>query len=321
MTAIPPTMRAAANDRFGPPDVLQIHSAPVPEIGPGEVLVAVHTAGVGSWDLEIRDGWWPYGKPNFPLILGTDGSGTIAAAGSRIRRLRVGEQVYAFSMPNPKGGYYAEYIAVKAEYVAPIPRGLDLTQAGAIPAIGLTALQGVDDALKLKPGERILIHGASGGLGILAVQFAKLRGALVLGTASGPDGVDLVRRLGADMVVDGKHDDIRTAARAFAPQGLDAILTFLGGKELTRALDAVRRGGRLAHPDGVQPAPRKRKGMKLIVYDAAPGVAEFQRLNRAIEAARPELPIVANFPLGQAAQAHERVAQGHVLGKVVLRIS
>src|ERR1700716_1798630 len=133
MRGLPETMRAAAIERFGGPKVLELRTLPVPEIDAGEVLIATHTAGVGSWDAEIRDGWWPEGRPRFPLVLGTDGSGVVAAVGSRVRRLKVGARVYSYSFANPKGGFYAEYVAVAAEKVAPIPKGLDLKRAGAIP--------------------------------------------------------------------------------------------------------------------------------------------------------------------------------------------
>lgn len=110
------------------------------------------------------------------------------------------------------------------------------------------------------------------------------------------------------------------AAQRFVPDGVDAMLAFDGGKTLTRCLDGLRRGGRLAYPNGVEPAPRKRSGIKVIAYNAVPGVREFQRLNRAVEAAKLKVPIAAVFPLAQAANAHQRLGAGHVLGKIVLRI-
>jgi NADPH:quinone reductase-like Zn-dependent oxidoreductase len=314
-------MRAAAIDRFGDPEVLKIHELPVPEIGPAEVLIAVHTAGVGSWDAEMRGGWWPEKKrPPFPLVLGTDGSGTIAAVGSRVRRFAPGDKVFAYSFGNRKGGFYAEYVAVEAEHVAAVPDVLTLKQAGAVPANGLTSQQGIEDVLKVKRGENVVIHGASGGLGTLAVQFAKARGARVMATASGHDAMSLVRRVGADAVADGRRDDLKVAAEEFAPDGVDAVLTFAGGKELTRLLDAVRPGGRLVFPNGVEPAPRKRRGLSVESFDATPGVRELERLGRAIEKARPEVKIVEEFPLEHAAKAHARVEAGHVLGKIVLRV-
>ena len=320
MPAIPKVMRAAAIDRFGGPEVLTIHSLPVPEIDANEVLIALHTAGVGSWDADMRGGWWPFGKPRFPIVLGTDGSGTVAATGSRVRRLKTRDKVCAYSFANPKGGFYAEYVAVAAEKVAPVPKSLDMRSAGAIGTIGLTALQGVDDALHLKRNESVIIHGASGGVGTLAVQFAKWRGAQVLASASGNDGAALARRLGADVAVDGRSERIADAIRQFAPDGVDAVLALAGGEALTRCLAALRRGGRLAYPSGVEPEPRKRRGIDIISYDAATGVRELERLNRAVEAARLQVPIVAVYPLADAAKAHQRIAKGHVLGKIVVRI-
>lgn len=316
---VPEIMRAAAIDEFGGPEVLSLHELPVPPLEQGEVLIAIHTAGVGVWDAEMRGGWYPGGKPNFPLILGTDGSGTVAAVGSRIRRVKPGEAVYSYSFLNPKGGFYAEYVVVSADKVAPIPKGLDLKEAGAIPTTGLTALQGIDDALRLKRDESIVIHGASGGVGTLAVQFAKLREARVFAIASGDDGVALVRRLGADAAVDGRHADIAAAAREFAPDGINAVLAFAGGEALERCLDALKTGGRLAYPNGVEPAPKKRHGIRIIPYDAVAGIPEFKHLGLAVEAAKLQVPIAASFSLGDAARAHERLAQGHVLGKIVLR--
>ena len=317
---VPETMRAAAIDHFGGPVALKLRLLPVPVPDADEVLIAVHTAGVGGWDADIRAGWWPFGRPRFPIVLGTDGSGTVAAVGARVRRFRRGQKVYSYAWNNPKGGFYAEYVAVPAANVAIVPGILDLRQAGAIATTGVTALQGVDDALHLREGQSVIIHGASGGVGTLAVQFAKLRGARVLASASGKDGVNLARRLGADMAVDGRRADIAAAAREFAPDGADAVLAFAGGQALTRCLDALRRGGRLAYPNGVEVTPRKRSGINVIAYDAVPGIRALQRLNHALKAAKLKVPIAAVFPLAQAAQAHRRLAARHVLGKLVLRV-
>src|SRR4030081_773678 len=240
---IPETMPAAAIDHFGGPEVLTPHILPVPKIDATEVLIALDTAGVGPWDAQIRAGWYPGRKPRFPLILGTDGAGVVAEVGSRVRRLKVGDKVYSYSWANPKGGFYAEYVAVAADKVAAIPPRLDLEHAGAIATTGLTALQGIDGALGLKKGETVIIHGASGGVGTLAIQFAKLRGARVIATGRRIEGLERVRDMGADVSLDARHQDIAEAARPVAPDGVDAVLALVGGEALERALHALRRDG------------------------------------------------------------------------------
>jgi NADPH2:quinone reductase len=317
---VPRTMFAAAIDRFGGPEVVTAHALPVPEVDAGEVLIAVDTAGVGRWDADVREGYFASRKPHFPLVLGYDGAGIIAKIGSRVRRLKIGDEVYSYNWENPKGGFNAEYVAVPADKVALVPKRLDLRHAGAIPIAGLTALQGIDDALGLKKGEAIIIHGASGGVGALAVQFARLRGAKVFATASGRDGLELVREMGAHDVVDGKRVDIDEQARRFAPDGVDTVLALAGGDALEKCLNALRPGGRFAHPNGIEPAPKKRRGMRLIRYDAISGVREFERLNVAVQAARLKVPIAECYPLARASKAHERLAEGHVVGKIVLAV-
>jgi len=120
--------------------------------------------------------------------------------------------------------------------------------------------------------------------------------------------------------VDGKRDGLAAAARRFAPDGLDAVLAFAGGDALRQLAGAIRRGGRLVHPNGVEPAPRKRRGVRVIAYDAVSGPREFQQLDRAVEAAKLKVVIAAAYPLAQARKAHERLAKRHVLGKIVLKI-
>jgi NADPH2:quinone reductase len=316
------TMQAAAIDAAGDASALTLHQLPVPQPDANEVLIAVDTAGVAIWDVSIRNhpdsGYIKNG--HFPMVLGTDGAGIVAAVGSQVHGLKVGDQVYSYSWDNPKGGFYAQYVAVPAERVARIPRGLTLRQAGAIGTTALTAIQGVDDALHIKAGETLLIHGAAGGVGTLAIQFAKLRGARVLATVSSPDETELVKSLGADAVVDGRHGDIAAAAHAFAPDGLDAVLALAGGEPLQHAIASLKPGGRVAYPEGVQAVPRAAAGAAPIAYNAIPGPAEFARLNAAIEALKFQVPIAAQFPLAQAAQAQQRVEAGHVAGKVILQV-
>jgi NADPH:quinone reductase len=319
MAVASPTMQAAAIDRAGGPQMITLHTLRRPQPAADEVLIALDTAGVGIWDAAIRRQPDDIKHSRFPLVLGTDGAGTVAAVGTRVHGFKAGDRVYAYSWDNPAGGFYAEYVAVPQQLVGHVPAGMSLRDAGAIGTTALTAIQGIDDALHVRSGETLIIHGAAGGVGSLALQFARLRGARVLATASGEDGASFVKRLGADAVVDGRSGDILAAAHQVAPAGVDAVLALAGGDALERCLDALRPGGRVAFPTGVRPEPQARPGISIVRYDAVAGPQEFERLNQAIEAARLEVPIAAEFSLAQAAQAHERLEAGHVLGKIVLR--
>jgi len=316
----PQTMQGAAIDHTGGPEVLTLHTLPVPAPGVDEVLIALHTAGVGPWDIDVRERLDYWKNRHYPLVLGVDGAGTVVAVGSQVHGFKAGDPVYSYVWDNPKGGFYAEYVAVPAKAVGHVPAGMSLRDAGAAAVTALTAQQGIDDALHLKAGETVIIHGASGGVGTLAVQFAKLRGAKVLAIASGDDGVALVRRLGADVAVDGHHADIAAAARQFAPAGVDAVLALAGGGALEHCIAALKPGGRVAYPSGVNRFPKVGAQVKVVRYDAIAGPDEFERLNAAIVAAKLQVPIAAEFPLANAAMAQQRESAGHVLGKVVLRI-
>ena len=312
-------MAAAVIDRFGPPSVLHRASVPVPEPGPREVLIALHAAGIGSWDESMRDGSWKEGRVRFPRVIGTDGAGVVVAKGARVKRFRIGDRVYSASIDTPQGGFYAQYVAVSDAYVAPAPRRLDFAQAAAVAFPGLTALQGVNDVLRIRKGETVVIFGASGAVGTMAVQFAKQRGARVVGTASGRAAQSAVRRLGASAVVDARDPKMVDALLKLAPDGIDAVLAFAGGDELERCLALVRSGGRIAHPNGIEPRRDKRRGVSVQSYDADNSARSFASLTRALEANRIQVPIAATFPLARAADAHRRQHE-HVIGRIVLRI-
>lgn len=314
-------MRAAALDRFGGIETIQMKTLPVPEPGPDEVLLRVESAGVGVWDPFEREGEFAkmFGtKPRFPYVLGSDGAGTVAAVGERVRNLKEGDQIYALALANPKGGFYAEYAAVKAENASPIPKKLSVEQAGVMPVDALTALRGLDEILQLKQGESVMVFGAGGGIGHLAVQLAKRMGARVLAIASGKDGTALAKRLGADAVVDGRKDDVEVAARAFAPGGVDAALVTAGGEATERALHAVRDDGRVAYPNGVMPPPKARPGVKVQSYDGEPNPKQIEKLNQLIESGPFEVHVARTFPLDKAAEAHRELDK-HYLGKLALR--
>jgi NADPH:quinone reductase-like Zn-dependent oxidoreductase len=313
-------MRAAALDRFGGVENLQVKQLPVPELGPDEVLLRIESAGVGVWDPYEREGEFAkiFGtKATFPYVLGSDGAGTVVAVGAKVQRFKEGDHAYALALTNPKGGFYAEYAVVKADNVSPIPKKLTVEQAGVMPSDALTALRGLDEILKLKKGESLMVFGAGGGIGHLAVQLAKRMGARVLAVASGDDGVALAKRLGADAVVNGRKDDVEAAARAFAPNGLDAALMTAGGEIADRALRAMNKNGRVAYPNGVMPEPKAPSSVRAQSYNVEPSPEQIEKLNRLIESGPFEVHVARTFPLEKAADAHRELDK-HFLGKLAL---
>jgi NADPH2:quinone reductase len=314
-------MKAVVINQFGGIEKLSLQTRPIPALDPDEILIHVESAGVGEWDPFEREGGFAKMfeiEPKFPYVLGTDGAGTVEAVGSRVKKFKEGDRVYALSLMNPKGGFYAEYIAVNQDNAALIPDNLPTEQAGAMPVDAITALQGLDDTLGLKPDESLLICGASGGIGHLAVQLAKGMGARVLAVASGNDGVELVARLGADAAIDGHKDDIIAAARDFAPDGLDAVLLTVGGVAAEKSIDSLRKGGRVAYPNGVEPEPKVRPGLNIQSYDGRPDPQVFDKLNNLIESGPFTVHISKVFPLDRAADA-QRALVIHHLGKIALR--
>jgi NADPH2:quinone reductase len=316
---LPEVMQAAAINKFGPPSALSIHELPVPRPSPREVLIALEWAGVGVWDASIRDGSWSKGKPKFPLVPGVDGAGTVVAAGARVRRVHVGDRVYAYEFGNPKGGFYAQFAVARADHVDRVPAALETREAAAGVTTGLTAMQGLN-LLRLRRGSTVLIFGASGAVGTIAVQIAKRSGATVIATASGRPASRVVRRLGADLVVDARNDSGLDRLRRAMPQGLDAVFALAGGEDLERCLDLLRRGGRIAYPNGIEPEPKRRPGVTTRTFDAVADPRQFRGLGKYLGDRRMQVPLAAVYPLSQAARAHRRLAQGHIVGRIVLRV-
>jgi NADPH:quinone reductase len=314
--SIPETLRAAAIDHFGGPEVLYLHALPVPRPEAGEVLIRLDAAGIGVWDPEVRDGSLVSGETAFPYVIGSDGAGTIAALGEGVTRFAVGDRVYGYSM---EGGFYAEYVTASQDNVARVPPGVKTDEAGALGADGVTAFRGLVDHLRLQPGDKLMVFGASGGIGHIAVQLAKRLGARVLAVASGSDGVELDRRIGADAAVDGKHDDIVEAARQFAPEGLDAALVLVDGEGLREALKLIKKRGRLAYPNGVEPEPRAPQGVRSMAYDGVPSRDTFERLNRLIGDRPFHVELGRVYRLDEAALAHLEIGRHH-LGKLAFRM-
>jgi NADPH:quinone reductase len=309
--SVPDTMNAASFEKAGGPEVLTIHRLPVPTPKADEVLIKVHAAGVSVWEADMRQ---HLSVRSPPFVLGGESSGMIVAMGSDVHSFKLGDEVYGVTGI----GFYAEYVKARADRIAPVPRTIDLNQASILAISGLSALQGIEDILELRAGQSLIIHGASGGVGTLAVQLAKHRGIRVLATAPSEEGLALARQLGADAVVNGRTGDIAAAAKAFAPQGVDAVLGLAGGESLEHCIDALRPQGRVAYLYGLDPIPKPRGGMRMILYSFVGGTPELERLNREVVAAKLRVPVAAVYPLGDAAAAHQRLEAGHLLGKIVL---
>jgi len=314
--SIPKSMKAAVIDEFGGPQALHVASIPVPELAEHEVLIRVRLAGIGVWDPWLREGGSSVER--FPLVLGSDGAGIVAARGSKVRRFKVGDRVYAYALDNPKGGFYAEYAAVSEDDTAAIPANVSTEDAGALPASGITALLGLE---KLKVGRdgALMILGASGGVGHVAIQLAKRMGARTLAVASRRDGIELARRLGADRAVDGHGSTVFGAVKNFAPDGLDAVLTFANSEKLTDALKHVKKGGRIAYPNGIEPEPAGSSTVKVYAYDGIASPQAFERLNGLIAQGPFQVVISRTYRLEEAPRAHRDVLKHH-LGKLALRM-
>ncbi|MET8354921.1 NADP-dependent oxidoreductase [Micromonospora sp. NPDC005206] len=317
---VPEQMQAAAFDEFGGPEVITLRILPVPEVAADEVLIKVWNAGVGVWDVYEREGVLVPEGSALPIVPGSDGAGTVAAIGSKVTNVAVGDLVYVAATTRPKGGFYAEYAVTKAQYAAKLPEGVSAQHAGAMPTDALTALAGLD-ALSLSAGAWLLIFGASGGQGHLAVQLAKRQGLNVVAVASGPEGVALVTRLGADVSLEGHGDPTEVIARIreAAPAGVNGILAMAGGGTLDRLTETLSDGGVVAYPHGVQPEPRERPGAPVRAYDGVANPEQLQRLNELIEAGPFEVHVAETFPLGKVVEAHRRLKTSFS-GKLLLTV-
>ena len=319
MQNIPQQMKAMAVDEFGDSDKLTLHTLPVPTVDAGEVLIRTEIAGVGIWDVIEREGKRTDKEVHFPRVLGWECAGTIAAVGEGVERFALGDRVYAQAFMNDKGGSYAQYIVVSEKTVAPVPNRLDMLMAGGLPIAGATALRNLE-ALGAGEGTRLMLWGASGGVGHVAIQLAKRMGTNVFAIASGADGVELAEQLGADEAVDGHSNDIMQRAQAFAPDGFDAALVLVGGDTVQSTLSLVRQGGIIAFPNGVMPEPKAPDGVELKQANAFVDPTFYDRLNRLVSLSEFQVCIAQTFPLEEAAQAQEAMKK-HYLGKIVLRVS
>jgi NADPH:quinone reductase-like Zn-dependent oxidoreductase len=300
-------MRAAVIRAFGGADRFEIADVPVPVPEGDEVLIHVVTAGVGIWDAQIRAGEWGNQGP-FPLILGTDGYGIVEAAGPQSPFVP-GQRVWAYNYGGKKGGFYAEYACVPGACVALAPPQLPEDVLGGAPTVAVTAWTGVRRVLDVESTDVALVHGASGGVGTCAVQFAAWTGARVVAIASHER--ELLRRAGAADVLDDRDEAGREAIRGAARGATKALLAAPWPEELDDAL----RGLQVAYPNGVE-AP---KAIDATAFDGVPDRELWDRLNPQVEAHPFDLPIAATFPLERVREAHEAL-QHHTAGKIVLRV-
>ncbi|MEU6624218.1 NADP-dependent oxidoreductase [Streptomyces litmocidini] len=309
-------MRAISQDTHGTVEVLQEVVVPRPVAGPGRILVAVRAAGVNPTDWKHRAG--PLFLDRLPLVLGWDVSGVVEAVGYGVTVFKPGDEVFGM-LPYPHGvGAYAEYVTGPARAFAHKPAGIDHVRAGALPLAALTAYQAIVDTAGVGPGQRVLIHAAAGGVGHLAVQIAKARGAYVIGTASAPKHA-FVRSLGADEVI-----DYRTTDFAEAVQDVDMVLDPMSGDTRTRSLDVLRPGGTLVSllpptdPDESARAAAKGVRVETLLVEADHAGMNAIAALVASGALRPHVEAV--FPLAEAAEAHTLGETGRTTGKLVLTV-
>jgi NADPH:quinone reductase-like Zn-dependent oxidoreductase len=315
--AIPPTMRAWAIDAYGGPEQLKLRELPVPVPGPRDVLIRMHGAEVGDWDITVREGQWPMERP-FPLILGLAGAGTVAALGDEVTTFALDEPVYAYSYPLYDNGAWSEYMLVPVTYPAGAPASLDLTSAGAVPIAGLTAHETLTALLEVRQDDVVLITAAAGGVGHLAVQIASQRGAHVIGTASRRN-LDFVRGLGAETVIDYTSEDVVAAIRKRYPEGVDKALNGVAGEVADRVALTLRPGGRMIDLTGsatVAP-PGVRVDTTYVVRADARRLA---RLARMYDDGRLRLVIQEVIPFERAPDALQVIQAKHVREKIVIKL-
>lgn len=313
----------------GPAEALKPERVPVPKPGPGEILIKVAAAGVNRPDIVQRMGMYPP-PPGAPETLGLEVSGEVAAVGGGAHRWTVGDKVCALL----GGGGYAEYCLVDARHALPIPEGMSMIDAAALPETVFTVYANVFEHGALKAGETFLLHGATSGIGVTAIQMAKAMGAKVIATGRGADKAAAALKLGADVAVDAKAQDF--AAVAKTEGGVDVVLDMVGGDYFPKNIDALKTGGRLVHIAALGGGTVQLEIFRLMQKRAvvtgstlrprsadekARLAGEVERVVWAWIAAGKLKPLVdKTFPLAEAANAHAHLEQGEHVGKVVLTV-
>ncbi|KOV12182.1 NADPH:quinone reductase [Streptomyces sp. XY431] len=308
-------MRAVVQKSVGGPEVLEVVETDRPAPRGGEVLVRVHASGVNPVDVAVRSGAYPLlGEP--PFGVGWDISGVVEVAGPGAR-FKAGDEVFGLPFFPRAATGYAEYVAVPSRQVARKPTALNHVEAAALPLAALTAWQGLVDAAGLSEGQRVLIHRAAGGVGHLAVQIAKARGAYVIALASEPKH-DFVRGLGADEVI-----DYRTEGFLAAVGQVDVVLD--SSSQGTASLEVLREGGVLVsimeHWNTALAAEVEAAGRRFAGISVEPDYASLEAIARLVEEGRIRPHIAETFPLEEAGKAHELIATGRTQGKIVLTVA
>jgi NADPH:quinone reductase-like Zn-dependent oxidoreductase len=299
------TMRAISVQRAGGPEVLTEVELPKPEPGPVEILVRVHAAGVNPTDWKARGRGRSF-RTDAPYVPGYDVSGVVEAVGPGVRMYAPGDEVFGMPLFPYPAGAYAEYVVAPPRHFARKPVTLDHVTAAGLPLAGLTAWQSLVDFANVQPGQRVLVHAAAGGVGHLAVQIAKARGAYVIGTASAAKH-DFVLGLGADEVIDYRTTDFTTATGE-----LDVVLDTIGGDYGPKSRALLRPGG--TYVALTNPAD---EAFLLVEPDHAGMLA----LVGLVEQGRLTVTLDSVFPLADAAKAHQHGEQGGATGKIVLAVA
>ena len=305
------TMKAVQIHSFGGPEVLQYEDVPRPQPKANEILVRVHAAGVNPVDWKIREG---YLTATLPMIMGIDFSGVVESVGSGVAKYRSGDAV--FGQVADESGSYAEYAIAMESDIARKPETLDDIRAAALPVASLTSWQALFDVAKLTAGQKVLIHGAAGGVGSFAVQFAKWKGATVIGTASGAH-VEQVRQLGADEVIDYRKTKFDEVVR-----DTDVVLDTIGGETQERSWRVLKRGGVLASLVQ-QPPPDKASaaGVRGFFVRQKANGEQLAAIADLVVKGEVKVNVETTLPLKDAAKAQELSKTGHSGGKIVLEVN
>ncbi|MFB4274616.1 MULTISPECIES: NADP-dependent oxidoreductase [unclassified Nonomuraea] len=317
MDPVTENMRAIVYRSFGEPEVLELTEVPRPEPQAHEVLVRVKAAGVNPPDWKLRRTPYPPDYTTPPLTPGWDVSGVVEQVGAYVGRFKPGDEVFGMLNFPLYAGAYAEYVVARPRQFALKPAGIDHVRAAALPMPGLTVWQAFSDIADVSPGQRVLVHAAGGGVGHLAVQLAKLRGAYVIGTARGAKH-EFVRGLGADEVIDYTGVDFASAVSE-----VDLVVDIVGRDYPARSLPLIRPGGAFIGVSGMTPedvAAYTEAGLRHSVLVVEPDHAGLAALAELVADGRLAVHVDQVFPLAEAAKAQALMESGDFVGKLVLEI-